>query len=55
MPLVVEPPLWRGFTLISRVSRVYIEVDRKYLSQQYDVPFSVDAWVEGEIHGYTRI
>ncbi|MET1101734.1 MAG: hypothetical protein ABWW69_04575 [Pyrodictiaceae archaeon] len=56
MPLIVSSLLRRGFSLKAGVSPVYISVDKKYLSSQYElISLGVEYWVHGTIMGVSRL
>lgn len=49
MPLIVKSVLRRDIILHTDISSIHILVDRKYLSEQYNIPFLPTSWVKGEI------
>ena len=55
MPLIVEDTLHEGLMLRNDVSPVYISVDSKYLSRQYETTILGTYWVEGEILEVSKV
>ena len=50
MALIIKSILKKGLPLSSDISDVYLEVDRKYLSEQYSIPSLLIAqkiWITG--------
>jgi hypothetical protein len=48
MPLIVTSLLRRGFSVKPGVSPVYISVDKKYLSLQYELTLlTAEYWIHG--------
>lgn len=56
MPLVVSSLLKRGFSVRTGVSPIYISVDKKYLSQQYELTnLLASYWVYGSILDVSKL
>ena len=55
--LIVSSVIREGFAVRDGVSSMYIDVDRRYLSSQYELRFSpaVEYWVYGEVVGVLRV
>jgi len=56
VPLIVSSKLHRGWSLRNDVSSVYIYVDKKYLSQQYELTLlGAEYWVHGTILDVSKV
>ncbi|ACB39441.1 hypothetical protein Tneu_0496 [Pyrobaculum neutrophilum V24Sta] len=53
--LIVESPVRRGYVMRGGLSQMFLEVDSKYLSEQYSIGLFVEAWAEGEVLGVRRV
>lgn len=56
MPLIVSSILHRGWSLRRDLSSIHIYVDKKYLSQQYELTYFLNEyWVYGNIIDVQRV
>jgi hypothetical protein len=58
MALIIKSILKKGFSLSSDISNVYLEVDRKYLSEQYSIHSLLIAqkiWIAGTFLEVSKI